>query len=258
MDGQQDYRALSGTEYDSQWDRLSDFIIHNPGARHRRRNSQKVLQHLRPGSVLDVGCGTGDLILLMRDLFTEQGHTEVDWVGADIAAATVESLGDEMPWADFKVFDITEQKMDRQFDLVTCCEVIEHLDDAETALKNLADLVKPGGYLFISCPTGKIFQTERLIGHIYHPKPDDLRRWGTQAGLVSEQTIQWGWPMYLVLKNLTNVNTDYTVKHFGSGAYSPLKVLINKVAYWGTYPSFQSPWSCQLFWLFKKPQKELG
>lgn len=255
MDGQREYSALSGDAYDSQWERLADFIIHNPGARHRRRNTAQMLRDLKPSTILDVGCGTGDLMLLMRDTFAARGHADMSWLGVDIAVETILGLQRDIPWADFKLFDVVQDEMDQQFDLVTCCEVIEHLDDAEAALKNLGKLVKPGGYLFISCPTGKIYQTERSIGHIYHPKPCDLRRWGAQAGLQTERELRWGWPMYRTLKNITNISSDYSVKHFGSGNYSPFKVLVNKIAYFVTFPSVSSPWACQLFWLFRKPMQ---
>ena len=38
-------------------------------------------------------------------------------------------------------------KFEQQFDLVVCSQVLEHVYDVKVALENLANLVKPGGYL---------------------------------------------------------------------------------------------------------------
>ena len=43
-------------------------------------------------------------------------------------------------------------KFEQQFDLVVCSQVLEHVYDVKVALENLANLVKPGGYLWIACP----------------------------------------------------------------------------------------------------------
>ncbi len=39
-----------------------------------------------------------------------------------------------------------------KFDLVILRDVIEHLDSAETALKNIIKLIKPGGFLYVEFP----------------------------------------------------------------------------------------------------------
>lgn len=38
------------------------------------------------------------------------------------------------------------------FDMVVCFNVIEHLDDPETALRQMYDALRPGGVLLIGCP----------------------------------------------------------------------------------------------------------
>jgi SAM-dependent methyltransferase len=43
-------------------------------------------------------------------------------------------------------------KFEKQFDLVVCSQVLEHVYDVKIALENLVNLVKPDGYLWVACP----------------------------------------------------------------------------------------------------------
>jgi len=51
------------------------------------------------------------------------------------------------------VSDITSiPRPDRSFDAIMCTEVLEHVPDAVSALKELNRLLRPGGYLLITAP----------------------------------------------------------------------------------------------------------
>ncbi len=45
------------------------------------------------------------------------------------------------------------EKFITTFDLVLCSHVLEHVFNLPNCMRNLATLVKPGGYLWINCPT---------------------------------------------------------------------------------------------------------
>jgi hypothetical protein len=55
---------LQSFEFDEQWPRLSDYVRHNPGSRHRRRLIGRALGSLGVSidSVLDAGCGLGEVM----------------------------------------------------------------------------------------------------------------------------------------------------------------------------------------------------
>ena len=53
------------------------------------------------------------------------------------------------------------------FDIVTCWDVIEHVPDAVAAIRNLSQLVRPGGYLFISTPDAQSL-VARITGRYWH------------------------------------------------------------------------------------------
>ena len=94
---------------------------------------------------LDLGCGTGSLIAVLRrripglrseggDLFPELMQL------ADVPVRKVDLNDPALPWPD------------AHFDLVTLTEVIEHLDGCQRLLREVARVLKPGGWVVLSTP----------------------------------------------------------------------------------------------------------
>lgn len=84
--------------------------------------------------------------------------------------------------------------MHRTYDLVLCSEVIEHVENDGTVLRNLAELTAPGGTLILTTQTGKIYRTEEFLGHIRHYSPHDLCARVEQIGLRIQKCYVAGWP----------------------------------------------------------------
>jgi len=155
---------------------------------------------LRGASVLDVGCGGGLLSEAMAaegaevvalDLAPElidvaQLHLLESGRKVDYRLQSVESLAVDMPLA---------------FDAITCMEMLEHVPDPASVLRACAQLLKPGGRLFVSTlnRTPQAFAVaivgaEYLSGllprgtHDYKSfiKPAELAAWLREAGLVLE------------------------------------------------------------------------
>ena len=104
---------------------------------------------LRGARVLDVGCGGGLLsealarsgaIVTALDLAPElidiaKLHLLESQLMVDYRLQSVESLADEAPGS---------------FDAITCMEMLEHVPDPAAILRACAQLLKPGGRLFVS------------------------------------------------------------------------------------------------------------
>jgi SAM-dependent methyltransferase len=90
-----------------------------------------IVAQLNPRTVLDAGCAKGFLVAALR----ERG---VDAVGFDLSEVAVEAAP-EAARGHVRVGSLTEP-IEGRYDLVTCIEVIEHLDpaDAARAVGNLA------------------------------------------------------------------------------------------------------------------------
>src|SRR4030088_3142396 len=48
--------------------------------------------------------------------------------------------------------DILKPTISDKFDMVTCVSVIEHIEDHQTAFKNMIAMLKPGGHLIVTTP----------------------------------------------------------------------------------------------------------
>jgi SAM-dependent methyltransferase len=236
--------------YDRQWRELGDFIRYNPGGRHRRRLVLDLLRRQEFSSLLDVGCGPAEMLLFLA----RRLPSHVQLTGVDFAPDVIERNRREFPDLRFAVLDIERGALPDQFDVVVCSEVIEHLEHQREAIRHLSSMVKPGGALLITCPTGPIFKTEQYFGHVRHPLPVDLDRWTGENGLRLEALSNWGWPFYASFKMATNLGSRWALKQFGRGRYSRTKILVNHVVYAVNLFNLPScPWGCQLLGLFRRP-----
>ncbi|MBS1272485.1 MAG: Ubiquinone biosynthesis O-methyltransferase [Candidatus Marinimicrobia bacterium] len=120
----------------------------------------------RSGSLLDVGCGTGEFVRYMQDFQWEVAGVEP----AERAREFVASHG-------IQVTESLGKTPDNQYDVVTLWHVIEHLHDLEGAVKKLAALTKSGGYLVLAMPNMESYDAKRYQEnwvaldtprHLYH------------------------------------------------------------------------------------------
>jgi SAM-dependent methyltransferase len=90
-----------------------------------------IVAQLAPKTVLDAGCAKGFLVAALRERGVEASGFDLSEVAI---AEAPESVRDHV-----RVGSLTEP-IDGRYDLITCIEVIEHLDpaDAATAVANLA------------------------------------------------------------------------------------------------------------------------
>jgi SAM-dependent methyltransferase len=101
----------------------------------------------RPGAALDVGCGSGFYLAMLRDM----GWT-VTGIDASAEAArharTLNGLDVRVGCAEVTLPELA----DESFDLVTLWHVLEHLYDPARVLAHIRRLLKPGGLLMLEVP----------------------------------------------------------------------------------------------------------
>ncbi len=96
------------------------------------------------GKYLDVGAGHGDLIRLLSREFTLE-PTACDY--------TNELM--RVPGIGVDVVDLNTEELpyhDAAFDLVTCTEVIEHVEHYRHTFREIFRILKPGGTLVVTTP----------------------------------------------------------------------------------------------------------
>lgn len=110
--------------------------------------SMRKLDGTRERVILDVGCSSG---LMIEDLRAALPGANV--IGADYLRGPLESLAGRMPDLPLLQFDLRTCPLpDASVDGVTCLNVLEHIDDHETALGHIHRILKPGGIAHIEVP----------------------------------------------------------------------------------------------------------
>jgi SAM-dependent methyltransferase len=123
-------------------------------------------------SVLEVGCGTGE-VLMECALRLPVSHA----VGVDIDATQIEQANTHrerlIPNMNvrFDVMDAEQLDIAERFDVVLLPDVLEHIENYDRVVTLVYKHLKPGGTVLISVPTplfprvfGRDFHT--LIGHV--------------------------------------------------------------------------------------------
>ncbi len=147
-------------------------------------------------SVLDIACGVG----YAGPMFIESGA--ISYIGVDIDERLVGDANDNYASEviRYSVEDICTFKIDRQFDLISCFETIEHVKNYTDAIKNLHSLLKPGGLLFISSPNRPVTSPKcnRLNDkpsnefHVQKFVPDELLSVLNENGFGADESNLYG------------------------------------------------------------------
>ncbi|MET0137990.1 MAG: bifunctional 2-polyprenyl-6-hydroxyphenol methylase/3-demethylubiquinol 3-O-methyltransferase UbiG, partial [Sphingobium sp.] len=97
---------------------------------------------------LDVGCGAGLLCEPLARLGAAVTGIDATPANIEVARAHAERSGLAI---DYRAGSV-ETMEDAPYDIVTCMEVIEHVDDPALFIRHLARMVRTGGLLILSTP----------------------------------------------------------------------------------------------------------
>jgi SAM-dependent methyltransferase len=128
--------------------------------------------------VLDIGCGRGQLCLLLKELGAKV-------TGVDQVASAVAKLRESYPsieWHAGNILDVAFRRELGTFDAVTMLEVIQYLP-AVQALQAIWDMLSPGGRVIVVFPNERCPIVKRTVtrfeGHYKPPELSALVDWAS-------------------------------------------------------------------------------
>ena len=141
--------------------------------------------------VLEVGAGTGNLTLNLAP-------RQVYWA-TDMNPHYLEALGElrsSRPYLNVQFTDITRAETfpeGQKFDTVICLNVLEHIEDHVSALRNICEALEVGGRAIILVPQHPSLygSLDRVLGHCRRYTEAELLAVGKQCDFSPSKVLQF-------------------------------------------------------------------
>jgi len=118
-------------------------------------------------AIVDFGCGNGHVLKYLFNLYSN-----VKCVGIDHASEMMKKLNYETPvitWLDVDIYNTGL----KNFDYALCNEFLEHIEEPEKCIKEMARVLRDGGKLIGTTPLQNIVDSRE---HIWSFEYEDIKR----------------------------------------------------------------------------------
>lgn len=166
-----------------------------------------VIRHWPPGRFLEMGAGTG----YMTRFLLERGHTGA---ASDLGESSRAMMRRNLAFAGerIQVFDSVAELSPASFDYLAAFEVLEHIEEDLTVLREWATYLRPGGRAIFSIPAHqrKFGRSDALVGHVRRYEKKELYELLERAGFEQIRILNYGFPITELTRRLSNriVATD--------------------------------------------------
>ena len=131
----------------------------------------------RPRRLLEVGCGDGNFLNLLKPL----GH--VSAIGLDTTKGSVEKCrAKHLEVYDRALDDYVRDSAatSNRFDVIVAFHCLEHLSDPKGIVRSMQELLAPGGSIFLSTPYSPMSWEGAWFDPLNHP-PHHMTRWNEKS-----------------------------------------------------------------------------
>jgi len=155
-----------------------------------REKTTLIASMLEGKKVLEVGCGTGNLIKFLS-------NSKFDLTGSDFSDIYLNKARKKIPHVKFFKANLLHKEswenFKNSFDSIIASEVVEHIEDDVTALKTIHSLLKPGGILVLDVPCFNLLYSEfdKKIGHFKRYSRKSISNVVEKSGFRIEKTRYW-------------------------------------------------------------------
>lgn len=134
-----------------------------------KKKYQIISSLIKTGSIIDIGCATGEFLGYMKNKKWEVTGIEPDYDARNYAQSEY----------NINVMEENEisQLKEKSFDIVTLWHVLEHVPEPNTRLKEIFRILKDDGFALIALPNNKSYDAKKYSNfwagydvprHLYH------------------------------------------------------------------------------------------
>jgi SAM-dependent methyltransferase len=183
-------------DWDAHWSEQDVLGKYNPGQIFRHVSVSRLIEDCKEKSVvIDFGSGQGGLINILSERLQN-----TKFYGLEYSKIGVEISKRNNPNACFEQADLTTKNLSSNYhirgDIITCCDVLEHIDDPVEVLNNGYDMLKVGGAMIITLPGGPMSQLDHHIGHRFHYDTKRLTKLLESSKFKKFEVRAIGWPFF--------------------------------------------------------------
>ena len=194
-------------------------------------HKRKVIERLigkKTGTLLDIGCGTGAFLHTMQE------------AGWQVTGLEPESAARQRAQVLYQLVVAPSEKLfslpGRSFDVITMWHVLEHVHELHAYLRQIKELLAPGGILLIAVPNYTSYDQQvyrqfwaayDVPRHLYHFSPGSVNVLMAQHSLKIDRLL----PMWYDSFYVSMLSEGYKTgkRHFAralvNGALSNMKAL---------------------------------
>ncbi|GAH16490.1 unnamed protein product, partial [marine sediment metagenome] len=131
----------------------------------------KILDMLKPAAgdcILDLGCGNGYFVLEMLDKFSP-GAKGLNFIGVDASKYNIITFQKKVRNRKIDNVDMFIGRGEmlpfksNSISWITCSEVLEHIEDKVSALREVYRTLAPGGRFLFTTPSGQAVRNWRIV-----------------------------------------------------------------------------------------------
>ncbi|MEM7316292.1 MAG: class I SAM-dependent methyltransferase [Planctomycetota bacterium] len=205
-----------------------------------KRYSKIMSDHIRPGSMLDIGAAAG---------FVMKGFADAGWEVTGVEPnERMASLANDMFGFNVHAGSLESIGLDSKFDLINMTQVVAHFHDLRAAFQRASQLTTNNGYWLIETWNHRSL-TARAFGRMWHEysppavtqwfSPDSLAKLCGQFGMVP---VDQGRPRKSIKGDRARSLLAYTMGRVGMGFLNPFTRLIP--------PNVRIPYPSEdIFWI---------
>lgn len=180
--------------------------------------------------ILDIGCGVGTLSFYAASYGNSVVGLDISKNAIRIAERTKQKINKNLE-INFQARDFKNYNAQNKFDLIIISEVLEHLEEEQSTLKKIYNMLNKGGIVFITVPSQNAPLFKAGLLDIFDREVGHLRRYTSKS--LSKILLSERFKIVSVLKKEGVLrNLFFTNKHLGiliKFFKGPISIFMNKV-----------------------------